>query len=125
VSEQAIRDIIHTAYIEGIHNEQDPRKVHAGFHPAFRMFMRRSNDIVHVDPETILNGVINQRKTDPSSGEPKLTCEITVLDVVGSVAVARVDLMRSGALGCTDILSLYEFEDGWRIVSKLYQPHPL
>ena len=123
MSEQAIREVIQTAYIEGIHNEQDQDKVHAGFHSEFRMFMRRDGDIAHVDRDTILNGVIRQRKNNPASGQPPIECDISVLDIDEKAAVARINLKRDGVVGCVDYLSLYKFDDGWKIVSKIYQPH--
>jgi len=47
---------------------------------------------------------------------------VKVLDIDGTTAVAEADLSRNGVVGCKDYLSLHRFDDGWKIVSKVYQP---
>lgn len=39
-------------------------------------------------------------------------------------AVARVELWRDGKHTFTDYLSLYRFDDGWKILGKIFQRHP-
>jgi len=122
--ESEIHDVIQKAYIEGIHNEQDPEKVWGGFHPEFRIFMRRQGDeVARAGAEAMLQGVIRQREANPASGAVPVVGTVKVLDIDGTTAVVRVDLSRDGVVGCTDYLSLHRFDDGWKIVSKVYQPH--
>ena len=122
MEEANIRKVIQTAYIEGIHNEQNPEKVESGFHPEFQIFLRRGTDIARAGYEAMLNGVIAQRERDPSSGAVPVEGHVVILEINGDAAIARVDLSKDGVIGCVDYLSLYRFEDGWKIVSKVYQP---
>lgn len=46
-----------------------------------------------------------------------------MIEVVGNAAVAKVELYREDKKIFTDFLSLYKFEEGWRIVSKIYHRH--
>ena len=45
------------------------------------------------------------------------------IDITGSAAVARVELYRDFKHIFTDYLSLYRFDDGWKIVGKIFYQH--
>jgi ketosteroid isomerase-like protein len=124
MSEEAIRRVIESAYIEGIQLEQDREKVRAGFHPEFRMLIRQGDGLVKVDPETFVARVAEARERNPETFEPQLTYEIRVVDQAESVAVARIDLARGGKKVFTDYMFLYAFDDGWKIVSKVFHAYP-
>jgi len=115
-----IRLVIERAYIEGIHLEQDEGKVKEGFHPEFRMLVRRDAEIAKVDPGTFLAKVKERREADPGFLEEELTYEIPLIDVEGTAAAARIELSRGGKHLYTDYQLLYRFEDGWKIVSKIF-----
>ena len=120
---KAIRQVIETAYIEGIHLEQDADKVRAGFHPGFRMLVQRDGELVKVDPETFLQRVIERRKTQPEAFEAPLIFEIPLIDVEKTVATVRIELSRGGTHLFTDYMLLYKFDEGWKIVSKAFASH--
>ena len=59
-------------------------------------------------------------------GEPldqNITHAIEVLDSTGKAAVARVEILRDGEPLYTDYMSLYRFDDGWKIVAKIFDSH--
>ena len=118
-----IRQVIEMAYIEGIHAEQDDAKVKAGFHPEFRMLVRRDADLLTVDPESFLAKVKERRAVDPGFFEQELAYEIPMIDIEGATAVARIELSRGGVHLFTDFQLLYKFDDGWKIVSKTFHSH--
>jgi hypothetical protein len=118
-----IRRVIEQAYIEGIHLEQDGEKVHSGFHPAFRMLVRKGEEIDTIDPAAFLAMVKARRENDPAVFEPELTYDIPLIDVAQTTAVARIELFRGGVHLWTDYQLLYRFDDGWKIVSKTYHAH--
>jgi hypothetical protein len=39
-------------------------------------------------------------------------------------AAAKIEISKNGKMVYTDYLSLLKFEDGWRIVAKVYHAHP-
>jgi len=118
-----IRRVIERAYIEGIHLEQDDEKVNDGFHPAFRMLVRKGGEVDTVDPTAFLAMVKARRENDPASFEAELTYDIPLIDVAQTTAVARIELFRSGVHLWTDYQLLYRFGDGWKIVSKTFHAH--
>ena len=56
---------------------------------------------------------------------PEISHEFTAVDVTGDAATVRLELRRGGKHVFTDYLSLYRFADGWKIVSKTFQSHPV
>jgi hypothetical protein len=65
-----------------------------------------------------------RRKTQTEPDKEKTTCVYKNIDITGNAAVAKIELYRSDKLIFTDYLSLYKFEEGWRVVSKIYFRHP-
>ena len=120
---EAIRRVIEEGYIQGIHEEQDAAKVEWGFHPEFRMLVRRDGEIAKVGPEAFLEMTIGRRKDSPASFEEPLTFETPLIDVEGNAAVVRVDISREGKHLFTDFILLYEFGEDWKIVSKVFHGH--
>jgi hypothetical protein len=117
----AVKAVVMSAYVEGVHRQGDPALMRAGFHPDFRMYTLRDGKvgIVTLDEwaERIGKGA-KERKA-----APKVEANFTQVDVTGSAAVARVELTRDGKHVFTDYLSLYKLPEGWRIVAKIFQAH--
>jgi len=68
--------------------------------------------------------VVFARKENPNAQRPKTTVNYVNIDVTGTAAVAKIELLREGKLIFTDYLMLYKFEEGWKIVGKTYFRHP-
>ena len=119
-----IHQVIEQAYIQGIHIEQDAAKVQSGFHPEFRMLVRKGAEIAKVDPEAFRQMVETRRTNDPAAFEEPLTFEIPMIDVEKTAATARIELYRGGKHLFTDFMLLYMFDDGWKIVSKAFVAQP-
>ena len=49
--------------------------------------------------------------------------EFPIVDVTANEAVVKVELYRDGKHAFTDLLLLYRFPDGWKIVSKIFQSY--
>ena len=120
---EAVRRVIAEGYIEGIHQAQDAAKVEWGFHPEFRMLVRRDDGIVEVGPEAFLEMMIQRRKDDPAFFAQPLTFETPTVDVEGDAAAVRVEISRGGSHLFTDFILLYRFGEDWKIVSKIFQSH--
>ena len=52
-----------------------------------------------------------------------MTSDIPMVSVSGDAAVAKVMIYRDDKLIYSDYMSLYKFEDGWKIVAKIYFSH--
>jgi hypothetical protein len=122
----AIREVIQQAYIQGIHIDGDGEAIRSGFHPSFVMFVQTDDGIRQVLIEDWISRIEERQATAPGQAgdKPKVKGEIDVLDQASNAAVARVKVYRGGKLVFTDFMSLYRFEDGWKIVGKIFHSHP-
>jgi hypothetical protein len=120
---EAIRRVIEEGYIQGIHEEQDAAKVEWGFHPEFRMLVRKDAEIAKVSPEAFLEMMIGRRRDNPASFKEPLSFETPLIDIEGSAAIVRVEISRGGKHLFTDFILLYKFGEDWKIVSKIFHAH--
>ena len=96
-----------------------------GFHPDFAIFSAKGNEISRYPIDTWIKG-IEKRKQDPNFdiSNSKMDCKIASLDVTGGCAAAKIEISKNGTMIFTDYLSLLKFDDGWKIVAKVYHRHP-
>ena len=115
---------IQNAYFNGAFNELDTRSMEKGFHPEFAIFSAKGNELGRYPIAAWIQG-IEKKKKDPNFDPKKaaMDCKIVNLDVTGGCASAKVELHKEGKLIYTDYLSLLRFDDGWKIVAKVYHRH--
>lgn len=123
---ESIKSLILTAYVEGLQNNGDLNATREGFHPGFDLLVFRDN-IVTKFP--IYNWLIYEERgkaknPDPLPDEELTSCEFEFIDITGTAAVAKIHLSKGGKKIYTDYLSLYKFEEGWKIVGKIYYQIP-
>jgi hypothetical protein len=121
--EEAVRKTIVDAYVRGIHMDRDIPAVRKGFHPSFRMFIRKGEEVSTLTIGEWIDSIEKSRKEDPDGPSWKVTYEIPMVSVSGDAAVAKVIIYRDGKLIYSDYMSLYRFEVGWKIVGKIYYRH--
>lgn len=121
----AIKQIIQEAYVEGIQNAGSLEAIDKGFHPGFEL-MGIGKDGYTIWETHIYSWRerVRQKKEAPEASEKKqVTCQFEFIDVTGRAAIAKIYLFRNGEKIFTDYLSLYKFDNGWRIVSKIFNRH--
>lgn len=122
---EAIKNVIQTAYVDGLQNKGPVSDVEAGFHPGFNLLGLRNDDLTKWPIYSWIKYHEKELKENP--GPPKedevVTCKYPLIDITGTAAIAKIELHKGGQLIYTDYLSLYKFEDGWKIVSKIYFKH--
>jgi hypothetical protein len=118
----AVKAVVTSAYVEGVHRQGDPALMRAGFHPDFRMYMLRDGKVGVVTLDEWAERIGRGAK-ERKSPAPKVEATFTQVDVTGSTAIARVEVNRDGKHVFTDYLSLYKLPEGWRIVAKTFQSH--
>lgn len=118
----AVKALVTSAYVEGVHRQGDAALMRAGFHPDFRMYTLREGKVGFVTldewTERISRGA--QERKGPA---PKVEANFVQVDVTGSAALVRLELYRDGKHAFTDYLSLYKLPEGWRIVAKTFQAY--
>ncbi len=46
-----------------------------------------------------------------------------MVNVTNNAAVAKIKIFRDGKHIYSDYMALYKFDDGWKIVNKIYAAH--
>jgi hypothetical protein len=122
---EAIKQVITSAYVNGLQNKGPVADIEKGFHPGFELLGMRNNDLTKWPIYSWIQHHENKLKEDPTppSEKEKTTCKFPMIDVTGNAAIAKIELYREGEKIFTDYLSLYKFDEGWRIVNKIYFSH--
>jgi hypothetical protein len=121
--EEAIKNVITTAYVEGIHNRGKTEDIRKGFHTTFNMLRLVDNEIKPFPIEEWI-AAIEKAKKENSAPQPRTEGKFINVDITGNAAVVKLELYREGKKTFTDYLVLYKFAEGWRIVSKTFFRHP-
>ena len=125
--QEAIKNVIQSAYVEGLQNEGDAAKIDAGFHPGFNLLGIGKGDNIWKLPiytwkENALNDVKSGKK--PKAGDEIITVDFLSVDVTGTASVVKLAFLVGGKKTYIDYISLYKFESGWKIVNKTYYKIP-
>ena len=124
-SDAEVKKVIQESYFNGAFNDLDTVSMRKGFHPDFAIFSAKGNEISRYPIATWIKG-IEQRKQDPhfDKAQAKMDCKIASLDITEGCAAAKIEISKNGKMIYTDYLSLLKFDDGWKIVAKVYHAHP-
>jgi hypothetical protein len=117
---QAIRQVIEIAYVQGIHGNQNETTVRSGFHQDFAMLVLQDNALEKVTVEEWLRRIEGMKADNPELWSAETTHNFQLIDVANYAAVAKLDVYKGETHFSTDYMLLYRFEDGWRIVSKVF-----
>lgn len=120
----AVKAVIESAYVKGIHIDRDVEAIRKGFHPAFVMFAYKDGEVSTMTIDQWISGIEEGKKKNPNPPKVETTHEFAMVEVSGNAAVARVELHKDGKHVFTDFMSLYKFPDGWKIIGKIYYRHP-
>jgi hypothetical protein len=124
---ELIKEVIQSAYVDGLCNNADEEAVYKGFHPGFYLLgIGPVNTIVQLP---IYNWIEYAKKGKRSGLKYSFQNELTTIkfqfiDVSGTAAVAKIDFFEGDKLKFNDYLSLLKFKDGWKIVCKTYYAIP-
>lgn len=111
---------IDKAYVQGLQNGNDIENIKKGFHPGFNLLGVDQNNHLSKLPIYTWYDMAEDRLAAGKKPEVETTAKYPLVDITGNAAVVKVELYREGKMIFTDYLSLYKFEEGWKIVSKIY-----
>lgn len=124
-AEVKIEKVIKSAYFNGAFNDLDTESMRKGFHADFAIFSAKGNDISKYPIAVWIEGIEKGKKSsDFDKSRAKMDCKIASLDITGGAASAKIEISKDGKMVYTDYLSLLKFDDGWKIVAKVYHAHP-
>lgn len=120
---EAVKAVVTSAYVEGIHNGGSIDEIRRGFHPSFNMLRLVNNEIKPLPIEEWIASIEKSRRESPAQ-KARAEAKFVEVDVTGNAAVVKLELSREGKMIFTDYLLLYKFNEGWRVVSKTFFRHP-
>lgn len=119
----AIVAAVDRAYVHGVHIDNDPALMRSGMHDSFVMFVQSDKGITQLTRDAWIERLTAPKAPGANAKKPEIKADITVLDRSGKAAVAKVALFRDGKQIFTDYISLYRFDDGWKLVAKTFHRH--
>ena len=117
---EMILKTIEKAYVQGIQNMKNIENIEKGFHPGFNLLGVDQNDQLTKFPIYTWHDLVKKRSAAGETPDMLTTAKYPMVDITGDAAVVKVELFRGEKMIFTDYLSLYRFEEGWKIVSKIY-----
>lgn len=120
VEKKAIKKAVVDAYIKGVFLKGDASLIKKGIHP--------DCDVLALDKGSLMKihaySYIDRFEKNPGPLHAGTTYKFTDVHVTGYAALAIVEIFQEEKHIYTDYLSLYKFEDGWKLVTKIYYTHP-
>ena len=119
-----IKEVVSRGYIHGAFNELNPEEMKKTFHEEFAIFSTDGKQLNRFEIDDWVSRTA-ERKADPNfNAESNVwDAQFAIVDVNGRAASVKLELSRKGDLIYTDYLSLLKFDDGWKIVAKVYHQH--
>ena len=119
---ELIKQVIQSAYVDGLCNNADKEAINKGFHPGFNLLSARNGNTLWELPiynwiEIAKGGKAKGNKY--SFQNEHTTVKFLFVDVTGNIAVAKIEFYEGKEMNYIDYLSLMKFEEGWKIVSKI------
>jgi len=119
---EAIKNVIVTAYVDGIFNEGNVNKIKAGWYPTCDI------NIYNAQKDTCTKSkayrFIPMFERNPVGLAPGTTYKIPLVHLTGYAAIAIVEIYLGKKQIYTDYMNLYKFADGWKIVTKTFYAFP-
>jgi hypothetical protein len=123
--EEAVKNVVKSAYVEGIQNNGSIEDIRKGFHPSFAMLRFMENSVKPYPIEEWIAAIEKRRaEAKPDTKAVRTEASFLDVDITGTAATVKLELFREGKKTFTDYIVLYKFTEGWRIVSKTYYRHP-
>ncbi len=123
VEKEAIKKVIQTAYVDGLQNEGDLKKIDSGIHPGFVLLGIGEGNDMWKYPIADWKAKTEKKVKDgelPRKGDDKVSIKFKTIDITGTAAIAKIEFYVGDKLTYVDYISLYKFEDGWKMVNKIY-----
>jgi len=117
---EVIIKVIEKAYIEGVHKTQSESTIRSGFHEDFIMFVHKKDQVLKVGIDDWLERVEGLKKENPEYWKQETTYQNIHINITNYAASVKLDVFKGTSFFSTDYMLLYKFNDGWKIVSKIF-----
>lgn len=116
-----IENIIVESYIEGIFLKGNADLVKKGWHPECDIVILEKGMLKKL-PVTYW---VKRFENNPKPLDTNVTFKIKDIKVTDYAAIAIVDIYTKGKHLYTDYMCLYKFNEGWKIVTKIFNQYSL
>ncbi len=117
--DDAIRGLLVEAYVEGIFINRDREAVMKGFHPGFVLHVYDGGNLIKAPLELWLGRL----QLDGKRNTESIDYTFDLIDITGNSAIAKMQIFENSQHLYTDYFGLYKFEEGWKIVNKIFYGH--
>lgn len=117
---EAIKKVIVDAYIDGVFNKGDASLIRKGCHPDCDVLVLAQGRLVKAPAYSYADRL----EKNPGPVHAGTTYKFADIHVTGYAGLAIVEIFQEGKPIYTDYISLYKFDDGWKLVTKIYYSHP-
>ncbi len=118
--DEAIRGVILSAYVDGMHRNASRAAVEAGFHPGFYMFVRTPEDSIR---HVTIDQWVSRLPAEGTPPEHEVSAKVDVLAREGGSAAARAVVYFDNDQVFTDYFLLYKLDGRWQLVGKIFESH--
>ena len=115
----AVRQVLVDAYVQGLHVNRDLAAVERGFHTDFVMHVYDDGHLIQAP----LAMWLERLQLDGTKNPKPIDYQFDLVDVTGNSAVAKMQIFEDAKHIYTDYFGLYKFDDGWKIVNKIFFGH--
>lgn len=122
--EEQVKQVVTSAYVQGVHNGGPIEDIRKGFHPSFQMLRLMNNELSPLPLEEWITNIEKARANASAQNPGKAEVTFVNVAVAGTSASVVLELTRDKKKIFTDHLLLYKFQEGWRIVGKSFFRHP-
>ncbi len=121
---KAVMSVVEEAYVKGVHSDPSGEAMRKGFHPDFIMFVQEGDKITKVTRDEWITRIEDAKAKNSGAPKPIVKHEFPLVEITGKAGIVKVELYKDGRHVFTDFISLYKFEDGWKIIGKIFYRHP-
>jgi len=124
VEEDKIKETIQIAYVEGLNNEGNADKIDKGIHPDFQLLgIGKNGTMWKYSIQKWKESSLNDRKKGnlPPTKDKMVSVVFKSIDITGSAAMVKLEYFVGTKLTYIDYITLYKFDEDWKMVSKIYQ----
>ncbi len=122
--EEAIKEVILEAYVNGVYNEGVIRNIKLGFSDKFQAFEIDKDGNMSVQNLEGWKAEVEQKIKEgkyPVSGTEKVSLRYHNVDIFRNMAHVKITFLIGNKTYAREVLTLYKSPKGWLILNKTFQ----
>jgi hypothetical protein len=115
-----VKQVIIESYVKGIFLEGNHKMVKKGWHPDCDIVILEKGKLVKLPAQYW----VDRLKKNPQPMDPNVTYKFVDVKVTGYAAIAIIEIYSKGKPVYMDYMFLYQFNETWKIVTKIFYTYP-